>query len=147
MPLRRSALLAATCLLAACSSPAPKSVTPTISAAKPAAPVVAPLPAHLRELSGSLAGAPAGSTVELALLVIDERDRPQRLLGNIELQGSGAVLPFRLSFNPEAFPQGARVELRGRVSQAGMLILQLPARRISTPTTQALGTLQLAPAP
>ena len=35
-------------------------------------------------------------------------------------------LAFRLRFNPQAFPAGGRVELRGRASQSGQLILHLP---------------------
>lgn len=106
-----------------------------------------PLPAYQRELSGTLDGVPAGAEVELALLVIDERGRPQRLLANSNLIGTGKSLPFRLRFNPEAFPAGARVELRGRASQSGQLILHLPAQRVEQATTQALGQLQFVKAP
>ncbi|AYC31421.1 hypothetical protein D3880_03015 [Pseudomonas cavernae] len=145
MPLRPLLLLTLAGLLAACAAepPAPKQAP----SQQPQTAMVVPLPAHLRELSGNLAGAPANSTVELALLVIDERDRPQRLLANIELQGSGALLPFRLRFNPESFPRGARVELRGRASQSGILTRRLPPLRIVAPTSQVLGTLHLVPAP
>jgi uncharacterized lipoprotein YbaY len=52
-----------------------------------------------------------------------------------------------LRFNPDSFPAGARVELRGRASQSGQLILHLPSQRISQPTTQALGQLQFVKAP
>lgn len=106
-----------------------------------------PLPAYQRELSGSLQGVPADAEVELALLVIDERGRPQQLLASSSLIGNNQVLPFRLRFNPESFPVGARVELRGRASQSGQLILHLPTQRISQPTTQALGQLQFVKAP
>lgn len=41
-----------------------------------------PLPAYQREVSGTLTGVPAGAEVELALLVIDERSRPQQLLAS-----------------------------------------------------------------
>jgi hypothetical protein len=40
-----------------------------------------------------------------------------------------------------------RVELRGRASQSGQLILHLPSRIISQPTTQAMGTLAFVKAP
>lgn len=40
-----------------------------------------------------------------------------------------------------------RLELRGRVSQAGILTLRLPARPIQPASNQALGALQLVPAP
>ena len=105
------------------------------------------LPAHLRELSGNLLGVPSNAEVELALLLIDARGLPQGLLGNIQLTGSGAALPFRLPFNPQAFIPGTRVELRGRVNQAGRLILRLPPQPIRHNDSQALGELQLVPAP
>jgi uncharacterized lipoprotein YbaY len=92
-------------------------------------------------------GVPADAEVELALLVIDEKDRPQQLLASANLIGTNQVLPFRLRFNPESFPVGARVELRGRASQSGQLILHLPAQLITQPTTQALGQLQFVKAP
>ncbi|MDA7088167.1 hypothetical protein PH586_17400 [Pseudomonas sp. SA3-5] len=107
----------------------------------------APLPAHLRELSGSLLGVPNASEVELALLLIDARGLPQGLLSNIQLTGNGAALPFRLPFNPQAFIPGTRVELRGRVNQAGRLILRLPPQAIEHNDSQQLGELRLEPAP
>lgn len=106
-----------------------------------------PLPAYQREINGTLNGVPANAEVELALLVIDERNRPQQLLASSVLTGNGKPLAFRLRFNPEAFPAGARVELRGRASQSGQLILHLPAVRITQAITQATGPLQLVPAP
>ena len=54
-------------------------------------------------------GVLAGAEVELALLVIDEKDRPQQLLASSSLIGTNQVLPFHLRFNPESFPSGARV--------------------------------------
>lgn len=144
-------------LLAACSSEAPKPSAP--AATKPSAPAspkvmtapapvpLGPLPAFQRELSGSLLGVPNAAEVELAVLVIDEKDRPQKLLTSAKVTGDGKVLPFQLRFNPEAFPAGARVELRGRVSQSGQLILHLTPVRIEQPTTQNLGQLQFVPAP
>ncbi|WP_336118239.1 hypothetical protein, partial [Klebsiella pneumoniae] len=66
------------------------------------------LPAHLRELSGTLSSIqgslPRGSEVQMALLVIDERDRPQRLLASETVLANGELMPFRLPFNPESFP-------------------------------------------
>jgi len=56
-------------------------------------------------------------------------------------------LPFQLRFNPEAFPVGGRVELRGRASKSGQLILHLPSMRIDQPVTQVLGQLQFVKAP
>ncbi len=92
-------------------------------------------------------GVPKDAEAELALLVIDERGRPQQLLASSRIRGTGQLLPFQLRFNPQVFPLGNRVELRGRASQSGQLILHLPARIITEPTTQALGQLQLFAAP
>lgn len=152
MPLRPLVLLSLVSLLVACSSDAPKPAAPVSSSQqtvkKNQQPVeLGPLPAYQRELSGTLEGVPAGADVELALLVIDERSRPQRLLASSNLSGTSQALPFRLRFAAEAFPAGARVELRGRASQSGQLILHLPAVLIDQPTTQALGPLQFVKAP
>ncbi|WP_297832517.1 YbaY family lipoprotein [Pseudomonas sp.] len=152
MSLRPLVLLSLVGLLAACSSEAPKNPVAAKAAVQQAAPAkvqegLGPLPAHQRELSGQLVGAPAGALVELALLVIDDKGRPQRLLANTTLNGTNQPLPFQLRFNPESFPVGARVELRGRASQSGQLILHLPSLRIEQGTTQALGALQLVVAP
>lgn len=144
-------------LLAACSSEAPTPGNTTSPAAAPnpnAADKVAaakvplgPLPAYQRELSGSLLGVPAGAEVELAVLVIDDKDRPQKLLASATIIGDAKALPLQLRFNPDAFPLGARVELRGRASRSGQLILHLTPVRIEQPTTQNLGQLQFIPAP
>ncbi|MDY7562064.1 YbaY family lipoprotein [Pseudomonas sp. 10B1] len=152
MSLRHFVLLSLVGLLAACSSEAPKKPAEAKPAVQQPAAVkvqegLGPLPAHQRELSGQLLGAPPGAQVELALLVIDDRGRPQRLLANTTLTGTNQPLPFQLRFNPESFPVGARVELRGRASQSGQLILHLPSLRIEQGNTQALGALQLVVAP
>ena len=132
-------------LLAACASEAP--TAPDKPAAAPVQAPATPLPAHLRELSGSLLNIPSAADVELALLAVDTRGRPQALLGNIQLRGTGGVLNFRLPFNPETFNKHSRIELHGRANQAGRLILRLPAQPISRAQTQALGELRLVPAP
>lgn len=154
MSLRPLVLLSLFSLLVACSSDAPKPQPPTPGPAPQAAQKKAkesanlgPLPAYQRELSGTLQGVPAGAEVELALLVIDDKDRPQQLLASSSLIGTNQILPFHLRFNPESFPVGARVELRGRASQSGQLILHLPSQVISQPTTQVLGQLQFVKAP
>lgn len=134
-------LLAA--LLAACASDEP---APELPSTAPQ-PKVQATPAHLRELSGVLQTPPSGSEVELALMSIDSRDRPQRLLGSLVLNGNGGPLPFRLLFNPDYFPRGERVELRGRASLSGQLILKLQPRLILRPESQSLGPLQMVPAP
>lgn len=151
MSIRALLVLCATLLLAACASAPEKPVPPlaagAVAEAKPAAAAEAPLPSHMRELRGSLRTPPAGSEVEMALLVIDERDRPQQLLGSLKLSGNGQLLPFRLPFNPAYFPGGARVELRARISQSGRLVLRLPPQRISQAQSQNLGELPLVSAP
>ena len=152
MSVRPLVLLALAGLLVACSSEAPKSTqtSPAQQQSKKTAnsqPELGPLPAFQRELSASLIGIPAGAEAELALLVIDSRGRPQQLLASSKLNGTGQALPMRLRFNPEVFPAGERVELRGRASQSGQLILHLPAVAITQPTTQALGQLQFEKAP
>ncbi|MDF0731339.1 YbaY family lipoprotein [Pseudomonas entomophila] len=138
-------------LLAACGSDRPKpdlppAPVPAKTVVKPAE-ELGPLPAYQRELSGTLLEIPRGAEVELALLVIDERGRPQRLLASESFTGNGQALPYRLRFNPEAFPAGARVELRGRASQSGQLILHLPPQRIAQAETQATGPLRFEKAP
>jgi len=154
MSLKPLVLLSVFSLLVACGSDAPKPQPPTPGPASETAQKKArqstelgPLPAYQRELSGTLQGVPQGAEVELALLVIDEKDRPQQLLASSSLIGTNQLLPFHLRFNPESFPAGARVELRGRASQSGQLILHLPSQLITQPTTQALGQLQFVKAP
>lgn len=147
MPLQPLILLSLIALLTACASdnPPPAKATPPAPVQAPAE--AAPLPAYQRELSGSLLNVPNEADVELALLAVDERGRPQALLGNIQLRGTGNPLAFRLPFNPETFNKHSRIELHGRANQAGRLILRLPAQPIARGETQALGELRLVPAP
>lgn len=151
MPLRPLVLLTLFSFLVACSSHAPKPAAPAPAPQQqkkiPGQEDLGPLPAYQREVSGTLNGAPAKAEVELALLVIDQRGRPQQLLASSVLIGNDRPLAFRLRFNPEAFPADARVELRGRASQSGQLILHLPAVHITQAITQTTGTLKLVPAP
>ncbi|WP_411391225.1 YbaY family lipoprotein [Pseudomonas sp. MPB23] len=151
MQLRPLVLLTLFGFLVACSSEAPKPSTPQPQPAQekkvPGLEDLGPLPAYQREINGSLTNVPAGAEVEMALLVIDDRSRPQQLLASSVLTGNGKPLAFRLRYNPEAFPTGARVELRGRASESGQLILHLPAVRITQPITQTTGPLQLVKAP
>ncbi|WP_421556287.1 YbaY family lipoprotein [Pseudomonas kitaguniensis] len=151
MQLRPLVLLTVFSFLVACSSETPKPAAPQPTPAQekkvPGIEDLGPLPAYQREINGTLNGVPANAEVELALLVIDERNRPQQLLASSVLTGNGKPLAFRLRFNPEAFPAGARVELRGRASQSGQLILHLPAVHITQAITQTTGPLQLVKAP
>ena len=144
---RLLALLCLSSLLAACSSTPPAPALATTVKPKPLMVAPEPLPNHMRELSGQLLGVPAAGEAELALLLVDSRDRPVQLLASTHLNGNGAVLPFSLRFSPTSIPAGQRLELRGRVSQAGILTLRLPARPIQPDSNQALGALQLVPAP
>ncbi|MCQ4311102.1 YbaY family lipoprotein [Pseudomonas stutzeri] len=142
MRLRPFVLPALLLLLAGCSSQ---------EAQRPTAPVTfedpprATTPMH--ELHGSLIGVPADSEVELALLEVNRRDQPDRLLSNVKLKGRGGELPFILKFNAENFPKDQQVELRGRVTRSGQLIMRLPAVLVSSPASQSLGPLRLVPAP
>ena len=147
MPLQPLILLSLITLLTACASDSPPPAKPTPPAPVQAPAEAAPLPAYQRELSGSLLNVPNEADVELALLAVDERGRPQALLGNIQLRGTGNPLTFRLQFNPETFKKHSRIELHGRANQAGRLILRLPAQSIARAETQALGELRLVPAP
>ncbi|MCR4509426.1 YbaY family lipoprotein [Pseudomonas sp. 32.2.56] len=146
-PFRPLPLLSLLALLSACASdsPAPATPTPVAPPATPSGP--APLPAHQRQLSGSLLNVPNAADVELALLAVDARGRPQALIGSIQLRGNGNPLAFHLPFNPETFNKHSRVELHGRANQAGRLILRLPPQPIARGETQALGELRLVPAP
>lgn len=143
-PLQSLIALSLVVLLAACTRDGPPATTTMPPQAQAA---TAPLPAYQRELSGSLLNVPSGADVELALLAVDERGRPQALLGNIQLRGTGSPLAFRLPFNPDTFSKHTRIELHGRANQAGRLILRLPAQPITQAETQTLGQLRLAPAP
>jgi len=143
-PLQSLILLSLIALLTACTRDGPPAATTTRPQAQAA---TAPLPAYQRELSGSLLNVPSGADVELALLAVDQRGRPQALLGNIQLRGTGKPLAFRLPFNPDTFSKHSRIELHGRANQAGRLILRLPAQPITQAETQTLGQLRLAPAP
>ena len=146
-PFRPLTLLSLLALLSACASdsPAPATPTPVAPPATPSEP--APLPAHQRQLSGSLLNVPNAADVELALLAVDQRGRPQTLIGSIQLRGNSNPLAFHLPFNPETFNKHSRVELHGRANQAGRLILRLPPQPIARGETQALGELRLVPAP
>ncbi|WP_454254411.1 YbaY family lipoprotein [Pseudomonas sp. Marseille-Q8238] len=145
MTLRLLTLFGLITLLTACSSESPRP-DPAEPVKSIKIPEQAPA-AFLHELQGKLLGVPAKADVELALLVVDERGRPQRLLSSQKLVGSGNALPFRLDFNPASFPTNQKVELRGRASQSGRLILHLPSRLIQSADSQAVGDLQLVPAP
>ena len=146
-PLQPLILVSLIALLTACASDSPPPAKPTVQTPTPTPAEAKPLPAYQRELSGSLLNVPHEADVELALLAVDQRGRPQTLLGNIQLRGTGNPLAFRLPFNPETFNKHSRIELHGRANQAGQLILRLPEQPIARGETQNLGELRLVPAP
>ncbi|MDO8697108.1 MAG: YbaY family lipoprotein [Pseudomonas sp.] len=147
MSLRPLAPLCLFALLGACSSAPPATApAPAPRSAVTAVPLAA-LPAELRELSGQLLGVPLAGEAEVALLLVDQRDRPLQLLASTRLNGTGAALPFSLRFAPNQLAPGMRAELRARVSQGGVLTLHLPPRQIDPSVSLALGELRLVPAP
>ncbi|NMZ70757.1 Uncharacterized lipoprotein YbaY [Pseudomonas peli] len=146
-PLQPLILVSLIALLTACASDSPPPAKTTVQTPTPTPVEAKPLPAYQRELSGSLLNVPNEADVELALLAVDQRGRPQTLLGNIQLRGTGNPLAFRLPFNPETFNKHSRIELHGRANQAGRLILRLPEQPIARGETQNLGELRLVPAP
>ena len=146
-PLQPLILVSLIALLTACASDSPPPAKPTVQTPTPTPAEAKPLTAYQRELSGSLLNVPNEADVELALLAVDQRGRPQTLLGNIQLRGTGNPLAFRLPFNPETFNKHSRIELHGRANQAGRLILRLPEQPIARGETQNLGELRLVPAP
>ena len=146
-PLQPLILVSLIAVLTACASDSPPPAKPTVQTPTPTPAEAKPLPAYQRELSGSLLNVPHEADVELALLAVDQRGRPQTLLGNIQLRGTGNPLAFRLPFNPETFNKHSRIELHGRANQAGRLILRLPEQPIARGETQNLGELRLVPAP
>lgn len=141
-------------LLVACSSP-PETTPPqpTTPADEPVPVAGAPTPANLREISGVLRNAqglvPTGAQVEIALLAVNAKGLPQRLLASETVTGKGAPLAFRLPFNPEIFPTrpDLKVEFHARLIQAGQLASYLPPVNVGGPTTQNLGELVLNQTP
>ena len=142
MRLRPFVLPALLLVLAGCSNQQAQRPTAPVTFEEP------PLTTNpLHELHGSLIGVPADSEVELALLEVNRLDQPDRLLSSVQLQGRGNELPFILKFNAENFPKDQQVELRGRVTRSGQLIMRLPAVTVSSSASQSLGPLRLVPAP
>ncbi len=149
IPMRLVFLILFGCLLTGCSSP-PAAPPPSVT---PVAPVAGTPQARSEraserfQLSGSLQTPPAGSLVELALLLVDQKGRPKDLLGSSSLAGTGQPLPFTLGFDRNDLPADLRPQLRVRVSLSGQLIQRLPGKPIATLQSQHLGALQLVSAP
>ncbi|MBF7730899.1 YbaY family lipoprotein [Pseudomonas sp. N040] len=139
-------LILLSCLLPGCSSaPAPAAPMPAPAVATLA---VAPPAAVTRfQLSGSLLTPPAGSVVELALLLVDAKGRPQALLASSTLTGTGQPLPFTLGFSHDTLPADLRPQLRARVSLSGQLVQRLPGQPLASLQSSHLGALQLVRAP
>ena len=155
MSLRRLAmplpalLLPLALLLAACSSQPEKSQPAPAKPKRPSAEqaIAAPLPGHLRQLSGSLLGIPADAEAEIALLQVDAKGRPLKSYASQRLQDQGGALPFALSFDPQSLTGDGRFELRARVGQSGRLILRLPPQALNPTQSRDFGPLQLVRAP
>lgn len=149
MSLRPLIALGLFALLSACSHTAPVTAPTPAVPPRPVVSVIQPtaLPANQRELSGELIGVPLAGEAEVALLLVDQRDRPLQTLANTRLDGNGDALPFRLRFTPSQLAPGMRLELRARVSQGGVLILHLTPRQIDPSTSVVLGKLRLVQAP
>jgi uncharacterized lipoprotein YbaY len=148
MLLRPLISLCALALLSACSHTAPHpSASATTAPASNAQPALAALPTDMRELSGQLLDVPLAGEAEVALLLVDDRDRPLQTLASARLDGNGAALPFNLRFAPSVLAPGMRAELRARVSQAGVLTLHLPPQQVNPSASASLGQLRLVAAP
>lgn len=151
MTLRPIALLAVL-LLAACSSDKPKPA-PTPQASRSVTMVEPVLPAHLRELSGTLSSIqgslPRGSEVQMALLVIDERDRPQRLLASETVLATANSCPSACRSTPN--PSAGRWRAARRTARAGDPVRPVglaPASVADRPADHpVLGELRLVRAP
>lgn len=141
--MRRILSLTLTCLalLPACRS------TPPTEPVSKAVVQETPIPANRHVLSGHLINLPVGSEVELALLEVNAKARPVRTLGDTRLRVQSSDQSFQLAFDPATFPNGQRVELRGRVVQSGQLTMRLPARTIALADNQSIGSWQAVPAP
>lgn len=147
--MRLAPLILLGCLLSGCSSK-PAAPLPSLASEVQPAPVItaSEKPAAERfQLSGSLFTPPAGSVIELALLLVDQKGRPKVLLGSSTLTGTGQSLPFSLGFSRNDLPGGLQPQLRARVSLSGQLIQRLPGTSVATLQSQNLGALQLVKAP
>jgi len=72
-------------------------------------------------LEGIVLNVPNNANLELALLALDEQNKPQELLAVERYKGNGKVQSVQLTFDINKAKQLKAVELRGRVSQAGVL--------------------------
>ena len=104
-------------------------------------------PAERFQLTGSLMTPPAGSLVEVALLLVDPKGRPKDLIASTTLDGTGQALEFALGFSRDQLPTELTAQLRVRVSLSGQLAMRLPDKAIATLQSQNLGVLQLVNAP
>ena len=111
-------LMLLSCLLLGCASQPADEVSQPASAAKPAIQAVQTAAKNMhnqRQLSGTLMTPPAGSRVELAVLLIDAQGYPRKLLGSGALTGTGQALPFTVVFARPAATSDLQLQLRARV--------------------------------
>lgn len=138
-------------LLAGCSSPSATRTAPIPATEAPppmaALPQAAVLADGLHQISGTLLTPPAGSVVELAVLLVDAKGRPRQLLGSLNLEGTGQALPFTLSASAVPAGNALQAQLRARVSLSGRLVQRLPGRPLGMLQDTRLGMLQLVNAP
>lgn len=73
-------------------------------------------------LEGIVINIPDKANLELALLALDEQNRPRELLAVERYKATGNTFSFSLSFDLNKAKQFKSIELRGRVSQTGSLI-------------------------
>lgn len=73
-------------------------------------------------LEGIVLNVPNKANIELALLALDEQNRPTELLAVERYKSNGNPVSFQLGFDMSKARQFKAVELRGRVSQAGKLL-------------------------
>lgn len=72
-------------------------------------------------VEGIVLNVPDKASLELALLALDEQNRPRELLAVERFKGTGGILSFNLPFDINKAKQFKSIELRGRVSYAGKL--------------------------
>ena len=143
-------LMLLSCLLLGCANQPADEVSQPASAAKPAIQAVQTAAKNMhnqRQLSGTLMTPPAGSRVELAVLLIDAQGYPRKLLGSGALTGTGQALPFTVVFARPAATSDLQLQLRARVTLSGQLVQRLPGKLIPPAQHDDLGNLQLIPAP
>ena len=150
--MRLKPMLLLSCLLLGCAAQPPDEqteVAPPIAQPAQTAQALEPIAAAVgqHQLRGTLLTPPAGSNVELAVLLVDSQGYPRQLLGSTTLTGTGQTLPFSLVFAEQQADAGLRLQLRAQVSLSGQLVQRLPGKSIQPSQQGDLGPLQLVKAP